>query len=83
MKAHPYSSRSRCTRVEHERKALDIAAVAVYSMLRDWIKGQITAVETGILSFEAAFLGQILLSNGKTVMEQVEAKGLLEGPIDG
>jgi hypothetical protein len=27
--------------------------VAVNSILRDWIKGQVTAVECGILSFEA------------------------------
>jgi hypothetical protein len=26
----------------------------VISILRDWTKGQVTAIETGILSFEAA-----------------------------
>lgn len=57
-------------RLAHERKALDIASIAVYSILRDWIKGQIMAIETGILTFEGAFLGQILLPNGKTVLEQ-------------
>lgn len=77
-KAHPYSARSRCTRVEYERKALDIASVAVYSILRDWIKGQVMAIETGILTFEGAFLGQILLPNsGTTVMEAVFQKGML------
>jgi hypothetical protein len=30
--------------------------VAVNSILRDWIKGQVTAVECGILSFEVVFL---------------------------
>jgi hypothetical protein len=30
--------------------------IAVNSILRDWIKGQVTAVECGILSFEAVFL---------------------------
>ncbi len=54
LKEHPYSHRSRSTRVDHERKAKDVASVAIYSILRDWIKGQITAVETGILSFEGA-----------------------------
>lgn len=70
-------------RAKHERKALDIASVAVYSILRDWIKGQITAIETGILTFEGAFLGQILLPTGRTVLEHAtEAKLLpsLEGP---
>ena len=83
LRAHPYGPRSRTTKTQHERKALDIASVAVYSILRDWIKGQITAIETGILSFEGAFLGQILLGNGKSVLEHVtESKMLpvLEGP---
>lgn len=83
LKEHPFSSRMRCSKVEHERKALDIASVAVYSILRDWIKGQITAIETGILSFEGAFLGQILLGNGKTVLEEMTEKQMLpklEGP---
>lgn len=66
-----------------QRKAMDIASVAVYSILRDWIKGQITAVETGILTFEGAFLGQILLPTGKTVLEHATTSKLLpalEGP---
>lgn len=80
MKAHPYSSRSRITRAEYERKALSVGSVAVYSILRDWIKGQITAIQTGILTFEAAFLGQILLTNGRTVLEQVTSKNVLTAP---
>jgi hypothetical protein len=78
LKEHPYGPRTKASKVQHERKALDIASVAVYSILRDWIKGQITAIETGILSFEGAFLGQILLPNGKTVMEHAAASGLLQ-----
>ncbi len=73
----------RAKRLAHERKAIDIASVAVYSILRDWIKGQITAIETGILTFEGAFLGQILLPTGRTVLEQAQASGMLpalEGP---
>lgn len=77
LKAHPYSTRSRSSCTNYERKAMDVASVAVYSILRDWIKGQITAIETGILSFEGAFLGQILLSNGATVLQHVEASKML------
>lgn len=80
LREHPYSNRTRCTRIEHERKARDIGAVAVYSILRDWIKGQVMAIETGILSFEGAFLGQILLPDGRTVMETIDAQGLLPAP---
>jgi hypothetical protein len=50
-----------------------------YSILRDWIKCQITAVETGMLSFEGAFLGQILLPGGDTVLDRLQETKLLEG----
>lgn len=78
LKEHPYNpSRHRVMRPVYERKALDIASVAVYSILRDWIKGQVTAIETGILSFEAAFLGQIMLPSGKTVLDHATSTQLL------
>jgi hypothetical protein len=44
---------------------------------RDWIKGQITAVECGILSFEGAFLGHIMLPCGETVLGRVEQEKLI------
>lgn len=80
LRRHPYSYRMRCSKVDHERKALEVANVAIYSMLRDWIKGQVTAVEVGILSFEGAFLGQILLPNGRTVLEEATSQRLLPAP---
>lgn len=80
LKEHPYTTRMRCTRAEHERKATHIASVAVYSILRDWIKGQVTAIETGILTFEGAFLAQMVLPNGSTVLEHAEQQRLLPGP---
>mgnify|MGYP003575904836 FL=1 len=82
LKAHPFSSRSRGSRLAYERKAKEIAGVAVYSILRDWIKGQITAVETGVLTFEGAFLGQLLLASGRTVLEEAQAKNLLPETVD-
>ena len=83
LKEHPHTYRMKRTRSQHEVEARRIASVAVYSILRDWIKGQITAVETGILSFQGAFLGQILLPSGNTVLEEVEQRKMLpaiEGP---
>lgn len=81
LKEHPYNgSAMRRTRVEHERRALDVGQIAIYSILRDWIKGQITAIECGILSFDGAFLGQILLPSGKTVLETAQATNLLPAP---
>lgn len=83
LKAHPYSYRSKSTQSAHNAKAMTIASIAVYSILRDWIKGQVMAIETGILSFEGAFLGQILLGSGKTILEHVQDNDMLpqlEGP---
>lgn len=80
LRHHPYGERMRATKIEHERRALAIGQIAVYSILRDWIKGQTTAVEVGILSFEGAFLGQILLPNGQTVLERIAATDMLALP---
>jgi hypothetical protein len=77
LRRHPYTYRMRTTKQDYERKALQIGQTAVYSILRDWIKGRITAVEVGMLSFEGAFLGQILLPNGETVLERIENEKLL------
>lgn len=45
------------------------------SVLRDWVKGQVTAVECGIMSFEAAFMPHMLLPTGERVIDRLEAKG--------
>ena len=80
LKAHPYSARVRGTRADHEAKALKIGGVAVYSILRDWVKGQVTAIEIGMLTFEAAFLSHILLPSGLSVIEHVQQQKLLPSP---
>lgn len=77
LKAHPYGPCVRATRAEHEAKALRVGGIAVYSILRDWVKGQITAIEIGMLTFEAAFLSHILLPSGLTVIEHVHQQKLL------
>ena len=75
---HPYSYRIKGSKERHEARGLDQAQISVCSIVRDWIKGQITAVEVGILSFEGAFLGQIMLPSGKTVLEHIEKNELLQ-----
>lgn len=77
LKEHPFTPRTRGSKVDHERKALKQAEISVCSVLRDWIKGQIVAIETGVLSFDGAFLGQILLPTGRTVLEQVAESNLM------
>lgn len=80
LKEKPFTSRMRGTKAQYEEKCLKQGQIAVYSILRDWIKGQITAVEVGMLSFEGAFLGQIMLPNGGTILELVERENLLALP---
>ena len=81
LREHPHNPRSRSTLEQHQKKAYEIASTAVYSVLRDWIKGQMTAIETGIVSFEGAFLGNILIPGTvKTVHEHVFAGKLLPAP---
>lgn len=82
LKQNPWTSRRRMTPKQHEEYALHKANIAVWSILRDWIKGQVTAVETEVLSFDAAFLGQILLPSGQTVHELVSERKLLPAPGD-
>lgn len=72
LKDNPYSTRKRCSKAEHEAKALEIGSVAVYSVLRDWVKGQVTAIETGVLTFEGAFLGHMMLPNGTRLLDHAQ-----------
>ena len=60
------------TRQQHEQEALQQGHLAVSSILRDWIKGQITAVECGILSFEAVFMPHMLTNDGRPLLERVQ-----------
>lgn len=83
LKEHPYSSRTRTNRAQHESRALSIGSIAVYSILRDWVKGQVTAIEIGMMSFEAAFLSHIMLPSGMTVIEYVDQQKLLPAPANG
>jgi hypothetical protein len=67
----------RRTKVEHEQRALAIGKVVVYSILRDWLKGQLAAVACGILPFETVFLAGLALPTGATVLEYIEQEKLL------
>lgn len=80
LKARPWSSRMRKARQEYENEALRQGMIAVNSILRDWVKGQITAVECGMLSFEAVFIPYMLLSDGTPVMDRLAQHELLASP---
>jgi hypothetical protein len=68
---------------KRDEKALEQAKVSVCSALRDWVKGQITAVECGVMSFEAAFMPHMLLPTGERVLDRVQSDRLLAPPDDG
>lgn len=80
LKENPYNHRRTSTRTEYEQKALRQGHVAVNSILRDWIKGQVTAVECGILSFEAVFMPYMLTSDGRPLIERLSDTNLLPKP---
>ena len=80
LKENPWTSRRRGSRVEHEQAALRQGLIAVNSILRDWIKGQVTAVECGILSFEAVFAPYMLAADGRQMIEHLIERDLLPSP---
>lgn len=80
LKAEPWSPQRRSTRQQYEQAALDKGLVAVNSVLRDWVKGQITAVETGVLSFAGVFLPYMIATDGRPVLEHIQAANLLAAP---
>ncbi len=81
MKAHPYNySRSRYTKTDYEQRAIKQGMIAMNSILRDWVKGQVTAVECGVLSFDAVFMPYMLTNDGRTVVERLSEINLLPAP---
>lgn len=82
LKANPWSYSRRGTREEWNAKALAQGRLSVCSVLRDWVKGQVTAIECGVMSFEAAFLPHMLLQDGRRVIDKIEADKLLPAPDD-
>lgn len=72
LKENPWNHRRRGTQRDYEHKARDQGMIAVNSILRDWIKGQMTAVETGILEFDHVFLPYMLTNDGRTVLERLQ-----------
>lgn len=80
MKVHPGHRRGGNAQKEAEKKALAQGLIAVNSILRDWVKGQVTAIETGILSFEAVFMPHMIARDGRSVLDHMQAEKLLLPP---
>jgi hypothetical protein len=78
LRKRPYSGRMRKTRKEYERQAIDQGLVAINSQMRDLIKAQMSAIESGMRSFESIFLADMLTGDGRPVLERVA--GMLPKP---
>jgi len=61
-------------------KALKQAKTAVCSVLRDWVKGQTTAVECGVITFHEAFMPHMVLPNGQRVIDAARSAKILPQP---
>jgi hypothetical protein len=83
LKENPWSPSRRMSQPQWERAALDQGLIAVNSILRDWTKAQVTAIETGILSFEAVFSPFMLMADGKPLLEKIAALTGIEHHRDG
>ena len=80
LKERPWNSRCTGTKSEYENKALNQGMVAVNSILRDWVKGQVTAIETGILTFEHVFMPYMLMTDGRQFIEHAQERKMLPSP---
>lgn len=83
IKARPFGNRTRGTRHDYEQRALKQGLIAVNSILRDWVKGQVVAVECGMMSFEAVFMPHMITSDGRPLIERVQEQKLLPAPTQG
>lgn len=80
LKENPWTSRRRCSKREWEEAAVKQGLVAINSILRDWVKGQVTAVECGLLSFDGVFMPYMLTNDGRPLVERVMSMNVLPPP---
>ncbi len=78
---NPYHSGRSGSEQAYNQRWLQQGMVAVNSILRDWIKGQVTAIETGIFSFEEVFMPHMLLPDGTRLIEHMGKFLEIEKPI--
>lgn len=73
LKENPWHSGRHLDRLAYNHRWLNQGLVAINSVLRDWVKGQITALECGMLEFDEIFLPHMLTFDGRTVLEVLRA----------
>jgi len=80
LRENPWHARRKVAEAEWSDRAMRQGMVAVSSILRDWCRGQITAIECGILSFEAAFGLHLVGTDGQPMVETPGFQKLLSPP---
>lgn len=80
LRENPHTTRHRTSKQQYEKNALEQGMVAINSILRDWVKGQVTAVECGVLSFGAVFMPYMLTSDGRALYERIDEINMLPAP---
>lgn len=80
LREKPFGPRHRGTKAAYEQRALNQGLIAVNSILRDWVKGSVTAVECGLMPVEAMFLAHMVTNDGRTVIERVDETKMLPAP---
>lgn len=80
LREQPWNARRREKESDYKAAALRQGQIAINSILRDWVKGQLTAVECGVLSFEAVFMPHMLTSDGRPLLERVQEAKMLPSP---
>lgn len=80
LKEHPYRYRANYSRDAHEKRAKERGQLAVPSILRDWIKAQVTAIEIGVMPFDHAFMPHMLAHDGRRVADLMTETLQLEAP---
>jgi hypothetical protein len=85
LKQNPYNGHRRVghrrlSRTEYEQQLLEQAHIAVSSILRDWVKGAVNAIESNAMTFEAAFMPHMLTADGRTVLQRITESNLLPPP---
>ena len=77
LEANPWTTRRRVTAEEWEARALKQGRVAVWSVIRDWVKAQLTAVETGITTAETVLLPWLVVADDGATLHEALADGRL------
>ena len=89
LRKNPHTYRHTRSKQEYEKVAHTQGMIAMSSVLRDWVKGQLTAVEAGMAKFDHVFMPFMLTQDGKTIgqhMDKVidnQTNGLLRLPFQG